>query len=1067
MAALDTIGLVNIIDECFDKYKGRYTPYDVEDNAHVLSFLLNVNSLIKSNEIFKDVELLNVYKECAEKIIKKLNQIENRKVYEYNFRLGTSQAIEYLEEIFRNLWKYVDRNFPENLTENERKIGYYENINGREIYNGYKENIVIGGSLKPSYNNDIVEYTLEDNPTCIRMNGITEEKPNIELYIDGKRVSNKFYSIDNFINTFKNLNTENLAKFYSFNNPNVLRIYFAFTNGFVVNDMNEYESPNGIIYELFESLYKTLNDKKTNYFREYLKKYFYSGIVSRYREKKIDDKETNLVSTDLNFGKFDNVAPGVYETLSGKGGNIGGIQTIDFDRKEAFDLGEYIRLLFDASYYIPEDNILEIYINKKYLSGGLEKLSKYSSITGDGGYLNYLKNKYSILKYYTGFNTDNLIYLNEADEIENEFLKENLFAVEPYFLPDNTDNSYWNKDFFINNSRNLQKVYFYSNDSYLKEDNILKELSYLEKDGKPYVKSQRKRNISIKSNNDYLIICIKIEDKINTENINGKKKLYLGNGYINLKKVPQKFKDNRTSKLIDNNDTNKTSYFESEEFSSILDDREITVIHTSQDVYFTRTERGETNAFTGEYLDATYDKDGKVKFEKKSIGYYKENQFPKFKYGILRDKNEYFELECTDFAKHIDIGSVKQIRLMIGNNNSSRYLFNVRSATKKPKKIEASYFELNDIEDLNEYGLSYVINNDIFMSDSAYEYNIKEKTVSIKNSKFEDIKVRGNELNITWKKDVSDKNYIFDLDNDGDLVNNTHLIINDGYTITRSSENKNDYILNISENPKEDERYDYSYYLILEKGAYTGSKEISIPSVGNVEILDYIQSTGRPERKEFLYSIYDEQGKIKIENYIPEHEPKILHCRGAYKDLKLNFSIEDLIFDKINNLTFVGSKKRFNIKFKRSYELRKNLLLERLTKKFNIKFKKTYVLNKHKYAFVIKKILLLEKYISNDYNLQKRDAIKLDLEKTNLLLNNVIFSKENIKLSNFNSLRLIKKNGIMLESILDSQNDKRINDIELNLDKNNINYYFYNKLYKEDVNKDLEFKKGSFKLEQS
>ena len=30
MTALDTIGLVNIIDECFDRYNGRYTPYDVE-----------------------------------------------------------------------------------------------------------------------------------------------------------------------------------------------------------------------------------------------------------------------------------------------------------------------------------------------------------------------------------------------------------------------------------------------------------------------------------------------------------------------------------------------------------------------------------------------------------------------------------------------------------------------------------------------------------------------------------------------------------------------------------------------------------------------------------------------------------------------------------------------------------------------------------------------------------------------------------------------------------------------------------------------------------------------------
>ena len=41
------------------------------------------------------------------------------------------------------------------------------------------------------------------------------------------------------------------------------------------------------------------------------------------------------------------------------------------------------------------------------------------------------------------------------------------------------------------------------------------------------------------------------------------KKIYLGNGYINLKKVPQKFKDNKVSKLIDSEDTNKRENYES------------------------------------------------------------------------------------------------------------------------------------------------------------------------------------------------------------------------------------------------------------------------------------------------------------------------------------------------------------------------------------------------------------------------------------------------------------------------------------------------------------------------
>ena len=95
MAALDTIGLVNIIDECFDRYNGRYTPYDIEENAHTLSFLKNAYSIIKDGSIFEDEDLLNVYKECVEKILKKLNQIENRKIYEYSFNVGYNESAKY------------------------------------------------------------------------------------------------------------------------------------------------------------------------------------------------------------------------------------------------------------------------------------------------------------------------------------------------------------------------------------------------------------------------------------------------------------------------------------------------------------------------------------------------------------------------------------------------------------------------------------------------------------------------------------------------------------------------------------------------------------------------------------------------------------------------------------------------------------------------------------------------------------------------------------------------------------------------------------------------------------
>ena len=343
MTALDTIGLVNIIDECFDRYNGRYTPYDVEENAHTLSFLKNAYSIIKDGSIFENEELLNVYKECVEKILKKLKQIENRKIYEYSFNVGYNErAIEYFHELLSDLWKYSSRKFSKTLTENERKIGYYETIDGQPFFNGYRENIVIGGVLTPEYIDDNVEYTIDKNPTCIKFIGITEDDdPYIQFFIDGNSICSKYYTFDSFWYKFENLSSSDFAKFSSIYALETYKVYFAFSQGFVVNDMNEYENPNGVVYDIFESLQKTLNNNgEENFFKDYLKRYLYTGLVSRYREKKIEDNKTSLVSEDLNFSKYDKIVPGVYETLSGKGGNIGGVQTINFDYKEELGISK-------------------------------------------------------------------------------------------------------------------------------------------------------------------------------------------------------------------------------------------------------------------------------------------------------------------------------------------------------------------------------------------------------------------------------------------------------------------------------------------------------------------------------------------------------------------------------------------------------------------------------------------------------------------------------------------------------------------------------------------------------
>jgi hypothetical protein len=1029
MADIDKIGLVNIIDECFDKYNGRYTPYNVEENSSILSFLKNIYGLIKDESVFENLELLSIYKETVEKILKKINQLENRKIYQYKFLIGnngSSLKKEKFISFLTKMWNYCNRNFSKTLTENERKIGYYETVNGETFFNGYRENVIIGGKLTPSYENNEVNYTTENNPYCIKMIGITntnkKEKPYIVLCLNGTEIS--FESSDPLIDLIEYINDESrfgdtvFGKFYNSNDPEEYRIYFAFSNGFIVNDMNEYENPNGRIYEIFEALFKTLNrTNKENYFKDYLKDYFYTGIVERYREKKIDDRETNLISKDLNFGRFDNIIPGVYETLSGKGGNIGGIQTIDFDRKEVLGLGEYSRLMFDASYYNPETNNIEIYINKKYLSGSLKKISEYKNIED---YINSLNNKYSIFSSYDGFNLNNVDYLKQDKEIKNILLKENLFAIEPNFWPenDNTD-EYRDDDFFSNNIKQLQKVYFYDDNSYLAEDELLKQLSFVEHskqvslfergliteneiEEQQFVRSQRNRNIDIGSDEDNLIIYLTVKEKLNVS-----EKKYLGKGYINLKKLPQKFKDNKISKLVDNEDTNKTSYFESEEFSSVLDDREITVVHTTNMRVANTIDGGLSPAFNEEYLDCV--KTGnKVSFERKEVpeGIYQKLEFPNFKKAVLNSNGEYIELECTEFAKKVDLGSIKQIRVMSTVNNKERFLFNVRSIKKQYKTYKSGDIYFDDYTNLNDLGLTYIANNAIKISKSSLNtYNISNKYIKISNTKYEEFKNSSSKIDIKWNNDLKKINYVIDVETNDRQPNNTAMIFSEPEKHLKQTQqiNSNEYVLDLSGMVlKESESFVFEYKLILEKNEYIKTEKLTEFKNLEVYILDYIQMTGRPPRKEFLGSTYDNNGNIDIEDFVPEKEKLFFISQGFKLKLKPYIQNTRIFFEYINTLNCFLQNTIIKATLKNIKNYRLLTILKLKKEYFNVYVKllknassnaKSY-LKEHK--FVVKKSTLgLDEPLDVIYKKESKVTIESRKKRnTRIFARNILLSTE-------------------------------------------------------------------------
>ena len=947
MASIDTIGLVNIIDECFDAYNDKYTPYIAEENASIFSFLKKSYAIIKDGTIFENQRLLDTYKECVRKILIKLNQIENRKVYKYSFRVDiTKTRMDYFISFFEEMWKYVDRHFPKNLTENEIKVGYYETLDGETFFNGYRENIVIGGQLKPTYEDDKVVYKIEDNPYCIKMNGIVKpgERTNIQLFINGvENFNSPFYSLQDFLRQFKALDETVFSKFYSINDELAPRLYFAFSNGFVVNDMNEYENPNGTIYDIFNNLGKSLENSEKNYFKDFLKNYLYTGIINRYREKTFDDKETSLILNDLNFGRFDNIIPGVDETLSGKGGDIGGLQTIDFDNRTVLGKSEYVRLMFDKSYYNPENNKIEIYINKKNLKGTLSKISKFNGISGNkDSYLNYISDRYNQLKYYDGFNKENIRFLKKEADIEEILLKEELFAVEPWFWPENNQDENWDSEFFINNAKKIQKVYFYDDDSYLKEDDLLKELSVEEGDNKQFVRSQRNRNISVNSDEKNLIIYLQ-NDYIT--NINEKK--FLGGGYVNIKKIPQKFKDNKVSKLVDNEYTNKNSYFESEEFSSALDDREITIIHTTPDMFITQTENGFLPSFTGTYLDC--EKHNKeVKFVKKHTDLYRKKEFPEFKVGTLHDGGEFLELECTEFAGYVDIGSLRQIRVMSTESNSQRYLFNVKGIKKNKVRYQTVNAYFDNLEDLNKRGYSFPVNNRLSLAESSVEtYSIKGKFVTVKNDAsmiFENFFSEENSAGIEWidAGELKDKNYIIDINTEDEegKPNNTAIVINNTnkYSVDNIDGVSNEFALALKDIEFEiEENFYFEYKLLLQKNEYV--KNMNFNNDFQVYILDYIQMSGRPERKEFLGSTYKDNGEIDILDYVPEKEKIRLYFPGLRKNINAYMIRPVCILNSLKQLNYAIILPNIRIN-KNSWsfvsKLNKNWLIKGFVKKIPI-----------------------------------------------------------------------------------------------------------------------------------
>ena len=1022
--SIDKIGLINIIDDAFDEYYKKKDPtYEsidtIERNTTIFSFLETLYALIKDGTLFEDEDLVETYRKAITGCQTKLRQIENRKIYQYNCNLSGATGETDIKKmglvtLVKELWNYADRNFPDNLTENEQKYGYYEIVDGEKVFNGYRENIIIASKLYPRYTNDEVDYSMYDleiinkygnqetivaNGSSIRIYGYGHEKeingfkytvPYAEIYYKGN-IRGIYDKLSDLIGAdgyggILGLTSYELEDFYSQGAiPSIMMVEYAFENGFTVNDMNEYESANGVIYDLFTAALKSL-DGDRNYLMDYLKEYFYHGIVERYRERKIEDRATALKMSTLDATYGTNVIPKVYETLSGKGGNIGGVQTIDFDRKVELGIAEYNRIMFNEAYYVFDTNTIELYIDRIYINRLMKQLGSYEDIEN---YIRQMANQFINNK----MDEEYIDYFDEVEEINELLLRSMFFAVEPRFQPSDMSKFPFNQRFWMNNIQNFQKVYFYNKKAALREDNILKNLTAAEGSEKSWSSSKREVNISLRYDRENMILILHNDENIVldpamfehdssgritedyteknylkklNEKYSGAGRIYLGNGYINIGKVPQKFKDNSVSKLIDNGDTNKNSFFESTEFASAMDDREVAIVHGSRGGLFTKVSlennvvhkedvAEEYSVFVntkGQYTTGVYGNprevgtDGKLTVND-TIEIYNEVRMPSWKHATLTRGEHYFELECSEFAKHNDIGSIAQIRVMDATNALDRWLFNVRSIEKRKTEYEYKYFDL-DIEDLSKYNMTYILNNVVYFPSRfasvggdtlTYLRNTEENiSISTENIIVED-EVSGKKYDVDSSvvitipdEMLAGKTYVF-----GDdlifpsLDENPEIRLNKDSGGFVGNDNPT-YTLVMEEGEKTELLYEFKYYLILEEAAGNSSFDYTEPL--DVIIMQFVQMDGRPNRVELPqvgYMVDGNSNRVIATKYKPKRNRERINPIRLKSDPKIRarFARGNIMFAYNHMLSFAPEnikkqikRPRVSVSFKGAAKLR-------------------------------------------------------------------------------------------------------------------------------------------------
>lgn len=759
---IDNYGILNVMDYWFDTLTKTDDPTTPDvDEAEVNPFKLDNDGITNG--------LYNYFLNCWD-VIKNIETEDENKIKAYYY--ASKDGLRYLENfnktIIRKLEIKDNQTYKKHLTE---LLDYYTNRQDFDyVTNQYKKanNITIWLIKLDENGNYITELPenyeeeggkLWNNSLCKDYYGkslggykkvycvkLTKEKINSGYYLNdmGKPgfVQWKKRVIQNLDG--KKI-TEVKKTFYFFLSPE----YYVDSNSNFVDDRS-------IIYELFSTVNNTFDSYSkngsnfVNYYEEYFKQYFYKILLEKYRTKEIEEEFLKYLEFDLGYFKG---MPDLHMKMNGKSsmGSFSLLKSYDDGHKfkgienETLTYNQQIRdglkIPFSRSEY--ENGFLTFYIEINKLPKGFGLIKYYKSIED---YLIFVKNFYLKLRNKTRKDVEfdeekqefkttlKTIYSTQAEYIDeylasiaNRKLREMLYAVRPNFNirleEDRAANEFDNSK--INNLlKYCNGKDFDVGDIIENETTIIYALSFFQ-DSKSKI-NYAKLTVSNKLIKDF----------------EADKKLTLGGGYLNIQQKTSFETDNLMSeyshdKTLDDyvtvngkkyEITNLGTYNEAKEaiknisenselrkemndsldFTSIMDDSEITIVHKVENDIGYKETKIDDDVVEQEWVYGRLGEDGTIEEEYKIPNWKKSTIY--CNYNSETEKWNY-SINFQNMLPYDAPETITQIKI-IDYSTGEKYTFPVKGVEKRVLMQEDNLLELDN---LFEFDKEYIANENLYL----------------------------------------------------------------------------------------------------------------------------------------------------------------------------------------------------------------------------------------------------------------------------------------------------------------------------------------------------------------